>query len=396
MKTEKILFSRPCPACQNLEGEILDTLSFKTFDGSALTGNFRLALCPVCGLAFYDGNFTASEVEKYYQENAYYASTQNSGNGSQSSFDLKHQEAIIKFLRPHITQNDAIADLGAGLGGLTLALNKQGFANTVAIDLLPEAILRMQEQGLSAYLGSALHLPLAKPCDLLIYSHIFEHLAAPQVALEEAKKHLAPGGKIFIEVPDSSKYWSFPPFQAFYLEHLNHFNLAALGQLLRRNGFTVEKYEQDWFEISSDCNVGVIRILASLGQGGPSLPDDAQKGLRNYWLSSKKHHLHELFAAISYEQKPVHIWGISQMTMLLLGSSSLKDANIISLVDSDHYKQRQRIDGLPILAPESLAGSSPEDGLLLAAWGHEKSMRKYLQEKGIDFQGPIWAISEFL
>jgi 2-polyprenyl-3-methyl-5-hydroxy-6-metoxy-1,4-benzoquinol methylase len=74
--------------------------------------------------------------------------------------------------------------------------------------------------------------------------HVLEHLYEPQVALERIVEALAPGGKLFLEVPNVASVmarrqrerWLHLDFE----HHVAHYTPKALGTVLERSGLEVE------------------------------------------------------------------------------------------------------------------------------------------------------------
>jgi len=80
--------------------------------------------------------------------------------------------------------------------------------------------------------------------DVVVISHLIEHLAQPAADLAEVSRLLRPGGLVVVECPDfncpfrillRSRWWFFVP------GHVNHFTYRSLAALLRPLGFEVRK-----------------------------------------------------------------------------------------------------------------------------------------------------------
>lgn len=82
----------------------------------------------------------------------------------------------------------SVLDIGAGVGMLERKLAKKGFKNVVAIDIKPDYVGYMQQQGFDAMLGDARHLPNIQDesYDTVVLAEILEHLLDPSSALKEA------------------------------------------------------------------------------------------------------------------------------------------------------------------------------------------------------------------
>ncbi|UQZ91328.1 hypothetical protein C4J81_18700 (plasmid) [Deltaproteobacteria bacterium Smac51] len=424
-------FGRPCPVCGSAGGRALGRLSFAVFDQSPLDGDFTLAACPACGLAFYDFAAGDDSFSHYYCRNDYYSTTASPGSGGDSEFDRQHQHGIIERLAPWLTSAGPapIMEIGCGCGGLLSALRDKGFINLYGVDLSPSSIAATLAGGLTAAVGPAEALPFPGLAPrLLIYSHVFEHLPAPLAALAEARRRLAPGGAVYIEVPDAENYGGGgAPFQDFYLEHVSHFSQTSLAALLTSAGFGIMALSRADFHLPGGRVQKVIWAVAAptdytdnthfkhntiitqntdtatnvpytlnthypynthntyLAPVTLSAPETVFEALGRYLQWSRNHPAILRLERLAEEQRPVFIWGLSQLIMFLLGSTPLGRCNLRGFIDRDPFKQTRRLLGRAVLPPESLAEAAPGDLVLLAAWGQEEAQRQYLSQIG--FQG---------
>jgi len=395
------LFQRPCPVCGALAGASLGRLNFAAFDDSPLNGAFNLAACPVCGLVFYDAAFSPETVASYYRAERRYFTTITPGSGGDSPADRKHQDEIVSYLKPRINPEYKIFDVGCGRGGLLSALRRAGFQNLYGVDLSPAMTEDIEKRlGIPAASAPADLLPFPEAAPgLLIYSHVLEHAAEPGSLLLEAGRRLAPGGLVFIEVPDSSAYPLDIPYQEFYLEHLNHFDAYSLSRLLAETGFRALELGQAVFTLAAGRRLPVLRALAVREKDASSPPPPPDSGLAagsssaeyipGYLSWSAGHPALSGLARLAESGRPLWVWGLSQLTMLLLGT--LAKAKIAGLIDRDSSKIGRSIGGLVVAGPEALAGRPSNEALLLAAWGWESSMRETLAE--LDFHGPVFSLS---
>lgn len=401
MKGERVVFQRPCPVCGASAGDYLTELRFAVFDDEILPAELPLAACPDCGHSFYDGDLSPDQVEEHYRRNNYYATSLTPGAGGESDADRRHQRQIIERFIPWLPPgfNRPIYDVGCGRGGLLRALAEAGLAQATGLELLPLAVEMVRAGGLAALEGSALRLPSEGSAPgLLIYSHVFEHLLAPAEALAEARRRLAPAGLVYIEVPDASRYDSAVPWRALYQEHLGHFGPASLERLLLRSGFEIRALEQGEFPLPGGRSEGVIWAVAGPKMAGSSpsrppqqAPDQGIAALRLYLEDCSRHPMMKTLTSLADSRRPLKVWGLSQMTLLLLGSSALGRANLQGFIDADPSKRARRLGGREVAGPDSLAGGPSEAELLLAVWGREDEMLASLRNMG--FQGIVHRLS---
>lgn len=156
-------------------------------------------------------------------------------------------EGLARFLRQHYpaAQYSNVLEIGCMFGYLMEALRRD--YRVKGIDLGTEAIRFCRERGLDAEEISVEDY-LKKPAerfDLIILSHVFEHLVEPEVVLRQLKNRLTPNGRIVLLVPNRNSiarkvggrnwgWWQVPV-------HIHHFTENALHALATREGLDTER-----------------------------------------------------------------------------------------------------------------------------------------------------------
>jgi SAM-dependent methyltransferase len=96
--------------------------------------------------------------------------------------------------------------------------------------------------------------------------HVLEHLEDPKATLMALRPHLAPGGRLFIEVPNILGPWRMTLAEFFRIEHLFNFSAATLEALLLAAGYR---------EATRDADPFVLRVVATpLVAGDSATPPD--------------------------------------------------------------------------------------------------------------------------
>ena len=109
-------------------------------------------------------------------------------------------EALV---RQHLTPGSRVLDLGCGRGGV-MELLWRDVRSAVGAD--PDlASLREHRAGLPLVCANGQALPLAAECfDVVIALWVLEHLAQPQVVLQNIRRVLAPGGHLLFLTPNAN------------------------------------------------------------------------------------------------------------------------------------------------------------------------------------------------
>ncbi len=69
--------------------------------------------------------------------------------------------------------------------------------------------------------------------DLIVMSHVLEHIPDPAAYLARLRRHLSVDGVLYVAVPDIRQN----PIDLVVLDHCTHFDTATLGAVLARGGF---------------------------------------------------------------------------------------------------------------------------------------------------------------
>lgn len=103
---------------------------------------------------------------------------------------------LIRAIRPGIR---TVMDIGAGTGAFVYAANRLGlFAS--GRDVNDRICGEAQKIGRNVEIGS---WDVSCNYDLITLNDVFEHLTRPHACLEHLCKHLAPGGLLYIEMPET-------------------------------------------------------------------------------------------------------------------------------------------------------------------------------------------------
>jgi 2-polyprenyl-3-methyl-5-hydroxy-6-metoxy-1,4-benzoquinol methylase len=133
-----------------------------------------------------------------------------------------------------------LLDIGCGAGGLLETYRQLGWS-AAGIENDPHATAACRRRGLSVHEGTVFDAPYRSEFDLVLMSHVIEHLADPVAVLRCAAQLLAPGGKLLLITPNArslglARYGSCwygldAPRHLFLFDPLTVRRLAALAGL---------------------------------------------------------------------------------------------------------------------------------------------------------------------
>jgi SAM-dependent methyltransferase len=215
--------------------------------------------CHQCRLGVGSPLFTEKEESVIYAKGEFWKAVQSRTNIRRLSLPLALAEARWAFVRALNPSSDStplrILDIGAGQGafGITAAMDS-GARRVCYTALEPDRRLRGEIVSLWRKLGLAAELKEADgledlkasdgPYDLVVLSHVIEHLREPRSYLGAIRGLLSSGGILFVEVPHQDFL-----FKADVFPHVLFFTPENLRILLESEGFKVEKtgtFGRDW------------------------------------------------------------------------------------------------------------------------------------------------------
>jgi SAM-dependent methyltransferase len=157
---------------------------------------------------------------------------------------------LIGFAAARFGDSDArrsLLDVGAGIGVFPAAMKAAGW-NVVAVEPDPRTAQHLRETvGVEAQAVpiEALGREFAARFDAVTFNKVLEHVEDPVAMLSAARALLAPGGFVYIEVPDADAAAAEGPGrEEFFIEHHHVFTGASLALTARRAGYMPFEIQQ--------------------------------------------------------------------------------------------------------------------------------------------------------
>ena len=235
----------PCP-CGEATGVIVSEV-----DRYGLPLTF--VLCSVCGTVRIDPYLDASSLEDFYtcfyQEMYARATDVDTYFSKQRSYG----EKVLAVSKASLKPGSWIYEIGCGAGGALEVFQQLGF-QVAGCDYSAELIESGRLRGIRNIFHGSLKdiqtkVNVAK-ADLIYLHHVFEHVNHPLEFLKECRKHLAPGGRIIIIIPDLQGIDSFiypagDLLQVLHIAHKYNFSLAGLRRLGNQGGYQMRRLSPD-------------------------------------------------------------------------------------------------------------------------------------------------------
>lgn len=354
---------RKCPLCENTnEVDVLHTQSFAFPEEHILfeARRFDVVYCVMCGMVYNDTPLNQEVYNRFYSQMSKYDMDYNSIDINR----FKGQALLIERIFPH--KKKAVLDVGSGGGGLLVALKNIGYTNLSAVDPSVQCVNAIKEKGINAFESNLFDLRMDEKFDLILLSHVMEHVVNLNNAIDRLKKVLNPSGMIYIEVPNALKYTDYylTPFHFFDVEHINHFGIDALIELGKKNGLVVAALGERIFEVSSNVNYPAIYVLFRLHDGDMV---NLKVAISEYIEKSTMNLNDNKLLEIAESKKKVYVWGAGAYTLRMLENTYLKECNIQAFIDKDKNKQGLKIIGKEVLPPEDIMHIDKDSILLVCS-----------------------------
>lgn len=389
-KTENLGIS--CPVCHSVKWSVLGSIKYVLFDDEPLEDRYKVVSCASCG---YVQNYTPStqkDYDKFYEASFYstaYIERSLTGNEKQ------YFNQTVDLLARVIEQRDlAIFDIGCGVGYLLETLQTHGYSNLFGVDPSLSCVdLLNDKKGIKCEQGSISAIPFHNQyADIVILSHIIEHLLDLETALQSVANKLVPNGKVYVEVPDSTRYEKFSngcPLRFFYFQHIIHFDAHHLRNLFSSKGFievASGSRERDEKGFVMPCIWGVYQKADT--QETTYIPDSTLAIQFNHWIDECSLDAGGVFRSLAERQVPVYLWGIGIHAQMMLAMSPLRDCNIRAFVDKSEKIQKKTISGQKIVSIDALKKAAADEVVVIAAVVHKDKMYQFLTEE-LNFKGQV-------
>lgn len=185
-----------------------------------------ITCCQCTGKSIYP---MPSERDLFYHNRNYWSEVQ-SNSTTDCNFYYAQAKARVDYINFFLKTLDRfkILDVGSGHAFIFDVLQKSGVCNFTYSAVESDQMMQKELVGKGVD-GVYTSLNDIKDCkfDLIILSHIIEHIREPLLYLRQIKKLLENGGYMFIEVPNQDDY-----FKIHLESHLTVFNAYTLKKMV--------------------------------------------------------------------------------------------------------------------------------------------------------------------
>ena len=234
---DELLTSRACPTCG------------ATAEKPELAkDHMSIVRCGVCDLVYVNPTFDEAHYSSVSASTEYQEIVRDLGISSHDYRVGRFGTERVGLMDAHVRRRDGqpvrYLDIGCSTGFVVEAARARGW-NATGVDLNPSAIEFGQSRGLDLRTVTLEDAGFAcGTFDAISLFDVLEHLPAPARTLRACIDLLAPGGILFMYVPnyDSASRLLMGAAAHFIwpTHHLNYYTPATLRDLMARNGLTTE------------------------------------------------------------------------------------------------------------------------------------------------------------
>ena len=233
---EELLTRRPCPTCGGTE----EALELEK-------DHMRIVRCKQCDLVFVNPTFDEAHYKSVYASQAYQDIVRDLGINSHEYRVKRFGTERVRLMREQLRVNGRAPrylDVGCSTGFVVEAARDAGW-DAIGIDLNPSAIEFGRSRGLDLRTVALEDAGFAPGTfDAVSLFDVLEHLLDPRRTLRACADLLAPGGILFLYVPnfDSASRLLMGANAHFIwpTHHLNYYTPETVRDLMLRHGLTPE------------------------------------------------------------------------------------------------------------------------------------------------------------
>jgi 2-polyprenyl-3-methyl-5-hydroxy-6-metoxy-1,4-benzoquinol methylase len=249
--------------------------------------------------------------------------------------DQARLDAQIRFFSPFLPPSGSVLEIGCATGELARSTRAQlQVSRYEAIELSPAAeqarahVDRLHDAPLLRLLAAG---AIEGPFDLVLMSHVLEHLEAPWDELDAIVRVMAPEGALFLEVPNESGNRSLPIDDN--RSHLHFFSVRSLSHLLAAKGLnTVATVTDARLDARYADSLRLIARRFRAPRWSPTLLSDEE---------------------LVQETSPIIVWGAGSLVDEVL-ANFFDPERIAFFIDRDPGKQGGERLGRPVKGPDAL------------------------------------------
>lgn len=232
----------PCPVCGSFKGKILSER-----DRYGLY--YPCTICKKCGLIRTNPVMTEKSYNHFY--NIYYRKIyRNIDIPNEKLFQSgrKRGKLIFNYISKYnetSLKNMKILEVGTAMGG-TLDYFKYMGNHVFGVEVDKKCVKFARERGLNIKKGTIKEVPNELKPDIVIYSHVLEHLLNPVKEMKILRKLITDKTMVYVELPGirNVSYYGRDLMKLLQNAHIYNFTLKTLKNVMSVSGFEIVKGDE--------------------------------------------------------------------------------------------------------------------------------------------------------
>lgn len=215
--------------------------------------HFTVVQCTHCGTLRINPYLSDKSIEQYYKE--VYGPVKRKDITADGLFKRQAQssEELLGIIEPFLTKDSKVLDYGSGAGGRMKEFKAKGY-DVYIHDYDQKYMDYGLSQGFKAFSDT-------KSYDMMILSHVLEHINHPVGFLKDVARFISEKGMIYVEVPLVENTGGRKALLAdFHLAHKFYFTRESLTHLANLAGFRKvhDAYNAIIITKGSDKTIGLL------------------------------------------------------------------------------------------------------------------------------------------
>lgn len=246
-----------CPVCEARDWQPLESKTYQRSDMARQASYLRRqytvlfqawfpgsdsvsitsVLCRRCGFVCFVPRPSEDDVARKYrlvEELGQHSRVSEPDN----ALDTRRADRMYGDVSALVSRTATVLDYGGGDGRLLAPFVRRGHA-CYLLDYVSGTVPGVKRLG-----ATVDELEPGRLFDVVILSHVLEHVARPRELVSALREHHSPGGILFVEVP--MQLWRRVPPRGEPVTHVNFFAPASLRYLLAASGYEVLSCRLAW------------------------------------------------------------------------------------------------------------------------------------------------------
>lgn len=372
----------PCMICRSTDFELLKTSDWTISGLGKISVSF--GLCRDCGHISQNPCPPGHVIDAFYTEMSNYFRPDPNWMPPSEPVSATTRR-LVEGARRFKPDGGSLYAIGCGSGRDQFYLAKDGW-DVSGCEPSAEAAAQA-----SKLIGTDIEVGFASDCltggrqfDVIVLSHVLEHVADPRNMIELVHQHLAVDGLFLVEVPCARQAHLLCPGWL-TLEHLSYFSTDILTRLLEESGFLPLEITID------DCShkYPTITVACRKTKPGQQPVTGYQNGysanshmMQTYLLNDCAH-----WQAVENRFQHVaeaYIYAAGVHTAQLMSETNLPErVKIIDVVDSSPLKVGKKQGEREIISKNRLLADYAGEHVIISSFNSETQIAEMLARDGV-------------